>query len=1186
MLIGIIFLVVLLSTLWTVALVFHVTLVLAIVPTVAVVLAVAAILVIKRLQARAAAQAIEKTLKSQGEAFAAQVRPDQQPEVQALQSEFSKAVGALKSSKLARGGKDALGVLPWYLIIGPPGAGKSTALSKSGLQFPYLSAGGRGVKGVAGTRNCEWWLTNEAVILDTAGRYTTEDNDRDEWLSFLDMLARNRPRRPLNGLLVAVSVGDFIDLDEEGSAALGQRIRERIDEVMSRLKLVLPVYVLFTKCDLLAGFVENFGELNKNERGEIWGFTLPMERQGTPAEVFNAHFDELSLQVSKWSMARLGKARRLEERERIFQFPAQFEGLKSNIAEFLQTVFVENVYQDTPVMRGVYFTSGTQEGRPIDRVMRAMASAFGMQSVLPEGEGPVQDPKSYFLRDVFSSVIFKDQSLAIRTSSATRRALVLQRVYTGAALGAAALLLIFPTVAFFNNLSLIRSTREMVAALKGELDTGSIRVLRALNPLQRRLDELVEWEKNGPPWSMRFGMYQGDSVLERTRGFYGTTVRDLLVKQVLERRDRSLAAFIKEQARTPTPLNAREHLPYWESLKQHLMLTAPKSQVEPPLDAPAQAWLLPRLTGPWLERLGASSEDGKAVTAHTALFLRLLASDPTLALPRDSDLVMHARDVLKRLPLTDLALERLIADVARDESDVTLGSILGGGVPELTAKRQVRGAFTKKAYDEKTSDLLKSGMQTGDAWVLSDVPDDGGRGASDLQSAYFRAYAAEWRTFLESISYGSLGGDRPAVEALLENLTSGAQPPLGRLFSTVAYNTRLAGKLEEVGVGLQEKLEKKLEDFSNKSGVSVPKGTDSPDKAFTATDLRQTFEAFVSFGATSGRKSADGASKEAVPLDGYQEQLIVVRDALRSESQDAAALSQRFQTARTRVEGLINGQGTGWWRPLLTSLLVPPVEQAYQSVMKGARGDALAKFCAAVGEPFGHLSGRYPFSKSGQDVPIADVVEFFKPKSGTLWGYYETDMRTQVVEAGDRFIYTPSSSRVYPASVLSYLARANQATRALFPPGASEPVLAFSVHIVPSPRFWVMLTIDGQTVDYRNGPEDWYQFKWPQTGKAPGASIRVRDPRGSVDQTIHAEGEWGLLRLFEQGVPRSVGPTTFTVAWRVPTVDTDVVIDFRPARSDTPFFGSLRAGHHAQALQPFRAPGLTPPKFPACHSGG
>ena len=141
----IIFLVVLLSCLWTVALLFPgIPILLPIIPTVATLVASAAIFVVRKLQAKAAAAAIEKTLKSQGDAFAAQARPDQQPEIQALQSEFSKAVSALKSSKLARGGSDALGVLPWYLIIGPPGAGKSTALSKSGLQFPYLSAGGRG----------------------------------------------------------------------------------------------------------------------------------------------------------------------------------------------------------------------------------------------------------------------------------------------------------------------------------------------------------------------------------------------------------------------------------------------------------------------------------------------------------------------------------------------------------------------------------------------------------------------------------------------------------------------------------------------------------------------------------------------------------------------------------------------------------------------------------------------------------------------------------------------------------------------------------------------------------------------------------------------------------------------------------------------------------------------------------
>src|SRR5208282_2053871 len=230
-------------------------------------------------------------------------------------------------------------------------------------------------------------------------------------------------------------------------------------------------------------------------------------------------------------------------------------------------------------------------------------------------------------------------------------------------------------------------------------------------------------------------------------------------------------------------------------------------------------------------------------------------TDPTLALPRDEALVENARVQLRRLPLSELALERLVADVSRDDADLNLGTILGGTVPELTSNRRVRGAFTKKAYDEKASDLLKSGMQTGDAWVLSDVADDSGKAASDLSSAYFRAYAAEWRSFLESIGYTSLAGDRSAVQGLLENLTSGAQPPLARLFSTVGFNTRLTGKVEEIGLDLKDKLEQKLEQATNVKVEATTAGRDDPDRPFTASDLRQTFEGFVSFGASS-RKQA------------------------------------------------------------------------------------------------------------------------------------------------------------------------------------------------------------------------------------------------------------------------------------------------------------------------------------------
>src|SRR5512142_1678864 len=256
------------------------------------VLAWAGVLLWRLLRARRAAGEIERTLQAQADAQTAAARPDQQAEADALRAEFQKAVAALKSSKLARGGRDALAVLPWYVIIGPPGAGKSTALKASGLQFPYLSARGGGVRGVGGTRNCEWWLTNDAVLLDTAGRYSTEDEDHDEWTSFLDMLHRTRPRKPINGLLVAVSVGDLGGESEEGVVDLARRLRERVDEVMARLQVVVPAYVLFTKCDLVPGLVESFADLRKQDRGQIWGFTLPSSDRPAPAEIFRERFQE------------------------------------------------------------------------------------------------------------------------------------------------------------------------------------------------------------------------------------------------------------------------------------------------------------------------------------------------------------------------------------------------------------------------------------------------------------------------------------------------------------------------------------------------------------------------------------------------------------------------------------------------------------------------------------------------------------------------------------------------------------------------------------------------------------------------------------------------------------------------------------------------------------------------------
>src|ERR1700676_3074143 len=176
-----------------------------------------------------------------------------------------KLAAALALLKRARGTKGYLYEQPWYAIIGPPGAGKTTALLNSGLRFPLAAEMGQSaLAGVGGTRLCEWWFTEDAVLIDTAGRYTTQDSDaavdRAGWDAFLDLLKRTRARQPLNGVIVAIALTDIADAPPAERAAHAAAIRRRIKELEGRLGIRIPVYALFTKADLIAGFTEFFDD--------------------------------------------------------------------------------------------------------------------------------------------------------------------------------------------------------------------------------------------------------------------------------------------------------------------------------------------------------------------------------------------------------------------------------------------------------------------------------------------------------------------------------------------------------------------------------------------------------------------------------------------------------------------------------------------------------------------------------------------------------------------------------------------------------------------------------------------------------------------------------------------------------------------------------------------------------------
>jgi len=352
-------------------------------------------------------------------------------EPETLRAGFAQALAALKEARFAGpdGGSRSVQELPWYVLIGAPGSGKTTALVNSGLGFPLRSpaAAPAPVPGIGGTRNCDWWFTDQAVLLDTAGRYTTQESsaraDALEWQAFLGLLREHRPLLPLNGVLVTVSVSDLMLWDAAERQRYAGHVRMRLAELYAGLGLQVPVYALVTKSDLLAGFSEFFGELDAAARGQVWGVTF--EAGFDPSVVgiakrFEEELRSLERRLYAEMVARLGEEPDAARRAAIYRFPQQLHALIPLLAEFLGMAFTTQQDHKPPMLRGVYLTSGTQEGSPIDRVLGALARAFSLErqaaGVLQAGAG-----RSYFLTRLLREVVFAEAGLAVSGEALARR---------------------------------------------------------------------------------------------------------------------------------------------------------------------------------------------------------------------------------------------------------------------------------------------------------------------------------------------------------------------------------------------------------------------------------------------------------------------------------------------------------------------------------------------------------------------------------------------------------------------------------------------------------------------------------------------------------------------------------------------------------------------------------------------
>ncbi|MCJ8502438.1 type VI secretion protein IcmF/TssM N-terminal domain-containing protein [Desulfatitalea alkaliphila] len=318
----------------------------------------------------------------------------------ALQERWATAVATLRASQLRHRG-DPLYRLPWFMIFGESGSGKSTAVAHARLKNILTDAGPTG--GIAGTQNCDWWFFEKAVVLDAAGRYAVPvaDEDRGEWERFLVLLAKYRRKEPLNGLIVTLPADRLLAGDLDALADYGRSLRLRIDQLMRVLGAKFPVYLLLTKIDLVPGLTAMAELLPDERRSQALGL-LSAAEQGDPRVFVDAAIADVSRRLKALRLrlaAPVGKAA-----GRAVLFPDEFERLAPAIRAFVDGAFHENPYQETPFLRGFFISSGRQSGLVRSGVLGGLESFKERQWQLPDtGRG-------LFLRDFFDAILPRDRS--------------------------------------------------------------------------------------------------------------------------------------------------------------------------------------------------------------------------------------------------------------------------------------------------------------------------------------------------------------------------------------------------------------------------------------------------------------------------------------------------------------------------------------------------------------------------------------------------------------------------------------------------------------------------------------------------------------------------------------------------------------------------------------------------------
>lgn len=1024
---------------------------------------------------------------------------DVNDEITTLKTRMSEAIDMLKDVKLFKGKN--IYQLPWYIMIGPPGAGKTTVINNSGLDYPLKEKLGIDlVHGIGGTRNCDWWFTNKAVLIDTAGRYTTQDShakhDSRAWQGFLGLLRKYRPVRPINGVVISMGISELMHQTKTERNLHARAIKQRLQELQNQLGMSFPVYVILSKVDLIEGFREFFSELSEEECEQVWGITFKLDlEKDTQIDEFNKEFHSLIANLTEMINRRLIAERDKNTRAKVFEFPRQLRVLQAVAHSFLKEIFTPNSYEEMPLFRGLYLTSATQEGNPTSLLDETKSDA----------KGYINMSRSFFIKKVLENVVFPEQNLA-GTNKYHDKQSKWFRIF---AMSAASLAVLgFSLSWYFSytwNSQLLNDTNEAVASYR-ELD-GTLFDSSNVITLNNRLNSLRLLPANK----------QESEVLNEEPNAYGFNKTEELRLASTEAYHRSLQTFLEPfiaQTFVEEIEGHPEHLSYlYETLRGYLMLYTPEHYQGEDILAWFDAYFERHLPG---DKNAVIREE---LSAHITALLDIGFSQTSI----DNRVVRNARHELTKLPIAERAYQRLQADFM-DSSipPFRLTDIISyesarefrfRNGEEIT--RSIPGLYTFNGFhgifNIEKSKMLGNLMAS--SWVYGEEVKETYDISKEeiekkLEQKYFQDYVYYWQSFLDELVLNEFVSTQDGVR--ITDVLAGPEAPLKNIITTVQKNIRLtevpmSDNQKAAGSVAANAAKVAMQTKSNRIKRFLPNEAPKFKVKLPGYEVEEAFEHISKIDENSLgeiQKSLRSLNLYLIKLDRGDQLKSSIKDQIDGKSKPEFIRQLEFQS------GDLPYPFNSWLSDLSQDTTNITKQSTNRHLNDMWQTTVVREYNAAI-------AGRYPFSRtSSREVSLKDFTRFFGP-DGTLDKFFNSYIAPNVNSSSSPWKFEKDIG--IKASTLQMFEQADQIRNAFFERGSATPRIEFGVKPLELDRniSSFMLEVDGQTIIYRHGPPKTKNMIWPESAGQSKTRIVFTPPNGGRSINKSYEGEWSLFRMLD-----------------------------------------------------------------------